>query len=551
MNIELILEDIKTQLVERLKALGYHDDGIDIILEVPKDKQNGDFSSNVAMRYARVARKAPFVIAQEIIDGLDKRALHMEKIEVAKPGFINFYLETDHLLKTINTILAEGADYGSLDIGAGEHYNIEFVSVNPTGAIHIGHARGAAAGDSLCRILQKAGYQVTKEYYVNDAGNQIHNLALSIEARYRQLFDQDVEMPADGYYGPEIIATAQAIQNEHGDKFLHMDGYQFFREYGVSSLLEGLRTDLKSFGVEFDVWFSEQSLYDNDEVKQVVSFLIEQGFTYQDDGATWLKTSEHGDEKDRVIIKSDGSYTYITPDIAYHKNKLDRGYTKLIDILGGDHHGYINRLKAAIEMVSGKGDMIEVELLQMVKVIQNGEEVKMSKRSGKAITLADLMDEVGKDPIRYFFAARSLNTQMDLDLDLAIRQTNENPVYYVQYAHARMASIFETAASRDMAYDPTRQHDFTTIDNDKAIDLIGVLAAYPETIKSAALARAPHRLVNYLYQLATAFHSFYNAEPVLQTDQLRTQERLALLKACQIVLRDGLSLIGVNAPDSM
>jgi arginyl-tRNA synthetase len=550
MTTEQLQEQLHEALAAALRTLPYYDESIAIELEIPKDKTNGDLSTNLAMKYARVARKAPLQIAEEIVAALTLSPRQFERIEVARPGFINFYVNPKLLLQTINQILEEQHAYGDSDLGKDEHYNIEFVSVNPTGAIHIGHARGAAVGDAMCRILTKAGYRVTREYYVNDAGNQIHNLARSIEARYRQLFDARHPMVEDGYHGPEIIDLAKRIRSEYGRRFLDEDGYEFFREYGVSTLLEALKADLERFGVTFDVWFSERSLYANNEVERVVTLLKEQGNTYEKDGALWLKTSEHGDEKDRVIIKSDGSYTYVTPDIAYHKNKLDRGYTKLIDILGGDHHGYINRLKAAIEMVGGKSDLLEVELLQMVKVLQNGEEVKMSKRSGKAITLGDLIDEVGTDPIRYFFAARSLNTQMDLDLDLAIRQTNENPVYYVQYAHARMHSIFETARVRKMPFEDGR-YEYETIDNDKAIELVAHLANYPQTIKHAASTRSPHRVVQYLYQLATLFHSFYNSEPIIQTDQLRSQERLALVKATQIVLQDGLALIGVSAPTSM
>lgn len=550
MNLEQLQLLLKESIQQSLVHLGYFDAAIEIELEIPKEKSNGDYSSNVAMRYARIARKAPFVIAEEIVKELTLNGLAIERVEVAKPGFINFYLSQSFMYETINVILDQGHNYGQLDLGKDEHINIEFVSVNPTGAIHIGHARGAAAGDSLSKIFQKAGYRVTKEYYVNDAGNQIHNLALSIDARYKQQFLDNVDMPEDGYYGPEIIEIARDIQKKYGDQYLHEDGYSFFRQYGVERLLAGLKEDLLKYNVEFDVWFSEQALYDNNEVEKVVEYLKDHNFSYELDGATWLKTSEYGDEKDRVIIKSDGTYTYVTPDIAYHKNKLDRGYTKLIDILGSDHHGYISRLKAAIEMIGGKSDLLEVELLQMVKVIQNGEEVKMSKRSGKAITLGDLMEEVGPDPIRYFFAARSLNTQMDLDLDLAIRQTNENPVYYVQYAHARINSIFETAKDRGIEF-VQQQYDFTSIANDKAFELVTLLANYPEAIKSAATSRSPHRLVNYIYQVATAFHSFYNSEQVIQTDHLKTQERLALLKACQIVLQDALHLIGVSAPNKM
>ena len=502
------------------------------------------------MRYARIARKAPIKIAQEIVDTINQDGLFIDKIIVANPGFINFYLDKSFLLDLIAEINLKKETYGNLDLGTNEHYNIEFVSVNPTGALHIGHARGAAAGDSLSRILQKAGYKVTKEYYVNDAGNQIHNLTMSIDARYKQLFDMEAAIPEDGYKGPEIIETAKKIKEQYGDKFINEDGYEFMRQYGVDSLLEGLKQDLKNFGVEFDVWFSEKSLYDKHVVKDTVKFLIDNNFTYEQDGAVWLKTSDYEDEKDRVIIKSDKTWTYLTPDIAYHKNKLDRGYTKLIDILGGDHHGYINRLKASIEMVGGKSDSLEVEILQMVKVLQNGVEVKMSKRSGKAITLADLVDEVGPDPIRYFFAARSLNTQMDLDLDLAIRQTNENPVYYVQYAYARINSIFRNAETS--GYDiENLPVTFSNITNEKSLDLVSILANYPEIIKQSATTRSPHKLTNYINQLASAFHSFYNAEHVLTTDQVKSLEHLALLNATRIVLKDSLSLIGVSAPNKM
>ena len=550
MELNQLLQNIKNEIKESLVKLGYFDESIDIILETPKDRSNGDYSANIAMRYARIARKAPIMIANDILENFNKDGLFIEKIIVANPGFMNFYLDKSFLLDTINEINTLKESYGNLNLGKNEHYNIEFVSVNPTGALHIGHARGAAAGDSLCRILQKAGYKVTKEYYVNDAGNQIHNLAISLDARYKQAFDLDVQIPEDGYNGPEIIATANDIKEKYGDKFLKEDGYEFFRKYGVDSLLDNLKKDLSDFGVEFDVWFSETSLYENKEVKSVVKYLKDNGFTYEKDGATWLKSSDYDDEKDRVIVKTDGSLTYLTPDIAYHKNKLDRGYTKLIDILGGDHHGYINRLKAAIEMVGGKSDLLEVELLQMVKVLQNGVEVKMSKRSGKAITLIDLIEEVGPDPIRYFFAARSLNTQMDLDLDLAIRQTNENPVYYVQYAHARINSIFENAKGKgiDTSVLP---NTFETLTGDKTYDLVSMLVNYPSIIKLAATTRAPHKLTNYINSLASAFHSFYNAEQVVTADHTKTLERLALLNATKIVIKNALSLIGVSAPDKM
>ncbi len=544
--VKMIKEEFKNSLIK----LGYFSDDIEIIIEVPKGKLNGDFSTNIAMKLARIARKAPLKIAEEIVENFNKDNLYINQILVAKPGFINLYLDKSFLTSIITEINTKQADYGKLTIGENEHYNIEFVSVNPTGSLHIGHARGASAGDSISRILKKAGFKVTKEYYVNDAGNQIHNLAVSIDARYKQLFGMDAKMPEDGYHGPEIIEAAKLLKKEYKDRFLKEDGYDFFKQYGVNSLLASLKKDLTDFGVTFDVWFSEKSLYDNHLVEETIEFLKANNFTYEKDGALWLKTTNYNDEKDRVIVKSDGTYTYLAPDIAYHKNKVERGYTKIIDILGGDHHGYINRLTAAIEMVSGKGDILEVEILQMVKVIQNGVEVKMSKRSGKAITLRDIIDEVGVDPVRYFFAMRSLNTHMDLDLDLALKQTNENPVYYTQYAHARINSIFTAAKQKGFDVEKLPQ-EFSTITSEKAFNLIQLLGNYPDVIKQGALQRAPHKITNYVNNLASAFHSFYNDEQVISTDHLKTMERLALLNATKIVLKDALNLVGVSAPDKM
>lgn len=550
MDIQELLIQIKEEIKDVLIGLNYYAEGDDILLEVPRDKTNGDYTTNVAMKYARVAKKAPRMIAEELIEKLDYKKLYISSVNIAGPGFINFFIDQSFLTNIISQINTLGSEYGKTNLGKGEHYNLEFVSVNPTGSLHIGHARGASAGDSVARILKKAGFEVTKEYYVNDAGNQILNLALSIDARYKELLGEDVTMPEDGYHGPEIIKTAQDIIDVYGDKFLHEDSLEFFRKYGVDSLMLGLKKDLDDFGVEFDVWFSEKSLYENDLVNKTVQFLIDNNYTYELDGAVWLKTSEYNDEKDRVIIKTDKTYTYVVPDIAYHKNKLDRGFTKLIDILGGDHHGYIDRLKAAIEMVGGSSDLLEVDLLQMVKVLQSGVEVKMSKRSGKAITLRDLIDEVGVDPIRYFFAMRSLNTHMDLDLDLAIRQTNENPVYYVQYAHARICSIFRSAKEKGFDLDnlPTT---FKTLEGDKTFELISELASYPQAITLAAKQRAPHKLTNYINSLASSFHSFYNDEHVVTDDIEKSKERLALLSAVRIVLKDALQLVGVSAPEKM
>jgi arginyl-tRNA synthetase len=550
MDLLKLQESLQQILIHALKELTYYDSNIPMTIEVPQDKSNGDLSTNVAMQYAKVARKAPRMIAEEIIKASDFTTLPITKTMIAGPGFINFTIDDTILLDLIPTIVTKGSSYGTLKQHKATKVNIEFVSVNPTGALHIGHARGAAAGDSLARIMTKAGFDVTKEYYVNDGGNQIHTLAKSIEARYKQLFDIDVDIPNDGYHGQDIIETAKAFKAKYKNQFIEQEGYDTFKSFGVKRLLEELKKDLTDFDVHFDVWFSEKSLYDQGAVKATVQALKDSGYTYEEDGALWLKTSSFNDEKDRVIIKSDGTYTYLTPDIAYHHNKINRGFDQLIDILGGDHHGYINRLKAAIEIVSGKKDILDVEILQMVKVLQNGEEVKMSKRSGKAITLRDLIDEVGKDPIRYFFAARSLNTQMDLDLDLAIRKTNENPVYYIQYANARINSIFKEAQKIGISLETVPTH-FNTLNHDKITDLLKYLATYPEVIESAAQSRAPHKITTFLDKLATHFHSLYNAFKFISEDIQKTTELMWLLKAIQIVLQDALDLIGVSAPEHM
>ncbi len=455
-------------------------------------------------------------------------------------------LEKDDFYSLINTIIAKGRDYGNTTIGNGQKVNIEFVSANPTGYLHIGHARGGAYGDALANIMIKSGFNVHKEFYVNDGGNQINKLGKSIEARYLELLGEENVLPEDGYHGKEIIQVAQNIIDASGDAYKE-DGFEHFKEYGLEFLLDRLKGHLVEYRIEFDEWFRERTIYQGD-LQETVKQIKDNGFTYESEGATWFKTSEFFDEKDRVMIKSDGGYTYIVPDIAYHKNKFERGYEVLIDVLGADHHGYMDRLRSAMEMIGKDSTKLEFQILQMVRVYQDGKEVKMSKRSGKAIGLKDLIEEVGVDPIRYFFAARALSSQMDLDLDLALRKSNENPVYYAQYAHARICSVLRLG--KEQGIEPTKVEVYDYL-NEKASGLLTLLSTYPRVIDECATKRIPHKLTNFIQELSSEFHSYYNAEKFLTENKTETNEKLRLIKAIKIVLNDALKLIGVSAPEKM
>ena len=552
--IELFKNTIKKAFFEAVEKLGYVDGNVvssleDIILEVPKDKDHGDYSVNVAMRLARVARKRPLDIANEIVSLINLEETHLSKIEIAGPGFINLTIDLNFLTNVVYKVNEEGSMFGSSKVGEGQFINLEYVSANPTGYLHIGHGRGAAYGDSLSRIMKKAGYKVVREHYVNDAGNQITNMALSIYERYKELFGLPIEMKDDYYHGKEIITIAEMLKEECGEKYLNNFDLTFFRKYGTEKLLNNLKNDLKSFNVEFDIWFSETSLYNEHAVENVLKFLGDNNYTYVQDGATWLKTSMYTDEKDRVIVKADGNYTYLLPDIAYHANKLSRGYTHLIDVLGADHHGYIDRLKAAVSMVGGNSDLIDVEILQMVRVLEDGVEVKMSKRSGKAITLKDLVDEVGSDALRYFYVEKSLSTHMDLNLDLMKQKSNENPVFYAQYAYARIKSIFRNYQESGKEFKAVSK--FNYLDLNKIKDLCLVLLQYQNVVEEAATKRLVHKMTHYISELAYQLHSFYNEEKVITENDELTNEKLTVLKAVEIVLKDALSLVGVSAPEKM
>ncbi|GIN63106.1 arginine--tRNA ligase [Robertmurraya siralis] len=554
-----IVEEVQSKLKDEIRAavikagLAQENELPNVVLEIPKDKTHGDYSTNMAMQLARVAKKAPRMIAEELINHFDKTKASIEKIEIAGPGFINFYMDNSYLTHLIPTILQAGENYGETTVGNHQKIQVEFVSANPTGDLHLGHARGAAVGDSLCNILAKAGYDVSREYYINDAGNQINNLALSVEARYFQALGLEKEMPEDGYHGEDIIGIGKKLAEKFGDKYVHVEEterFDTFRQYGLQYEMEKLKKDLEDFRVRFDVWYSETSLYHNGKIDTALQKLRDNGYIYEKDGATWFKSTELGDDKDRVLIKQDGSYTYLTPDIAYHKDKLDRGFEKLINIWGADHHGYIPRMKAAIQALGYPKDALEVEIIQLVHLYKNGEKMKMSKRTGKAVTMRDLVDEVGLDGVRYFFAMRSADTHMDFDLDLAVSQSNENPVYYAQYAHARICSILRQGEEQNITI--SKEVDLAQITAEKEIEVLKKLGEFPLAVAEAAEKRMPHRITNYIFELASTFHSFYNAEKVLDVENMeRTKARLALIKSVQITLNNALSLIGVSAPEKM
>ncbi|PFJ17506.1 arginine--tRNA ligase [Bacillus cereus] len=553
------LEQVKGLIKEEIQAavlkaeLATEEQIPNAVLESPKDKTHGDFSTNMAMQLARVAKKAPRMIAEELIANFDKEKASIEKIEIAGPGFINFYMDNGYLTDLIPTIVNAGEAYGETNTGKGEKVQVEFVSANPTGDLHLGHARGAAVGDTLCNVLAKAGYDVSREYYINDAGNQIHNLALSVEARYMQALGLNKEMPEDGYHGADIIGIGQRLAEEFGDRYAKADekeSYEFYREYGLKYELAKLQKDLESFRVKFDVWFSETSLYKNGKIDAALAVLKEREEIFEEDGATWFRSMTYGDDKNRVLIKNDGSYTYLTPDIAYHRDKLERGFDKLINIWGADHHGYIPRMKAAIQALGYAKETLEVEIIQMVQLYQNGEKVKMSKRTGKAVTLRELMEEVGVDAMRYFFAMRSGDSHLDFDMDLAVSKSNENPVYYAQYAHARVCSILRQGEELGLATGGDVNYKLVT--SEKEVELLKKLGEFPAVVAHAAQKRLPHRITSYAFELAATLHSFYNAEKVLNQDNLElSKARYELMKAVRTTLQNALAIVGVSAPEKM
>lgn len=536
-----ILEEITNLIKDSLKSIDIEDSNF--IVEIPNNKINGDYSTNVAMELAKKLHKNPREIAIDIVTNIKTDNI-IEKIDIAGPGFINFYLKREYLLNKINEVIKLDEEYGKSNIGNNKKINIEYVSANPTGVLHVGTARGASYGDALSRIMKFAGYDVTREYYINDGGNQINNLGLSIKARYDNICGLPLNMPIDGYYGEEIISIAQIIYDEYKDTKLNED-IEYFTEIGVTTLLNRIKKDLKDFRVEFDIWSSEKEIRKSGKIEQVLKKLEDMDNIYEQDDALWLKTTKYGDDKDRVIVKSDKTYTYLVPDIAYHLDKIDRGYDYLIDVFGADHHGYVPRLKASIEALGYDKDKLDVKLLQMVKLIRDNEEVKMSKRTGKTVTITELIEEVGLDVSRYFFATRSLDTQMVFDITLATKKSNENPVYYVEYAHARICSIINSVNNL------INVDKFETIESNYAIDLLKKVYEFKNVVETSATKQLPHLITNYVYELATLFHTYYAHEKIITEDIKYTSERIKLINAVKITIRNALNLIGVEALEKM
>lgn len=525
------------------------------IIEKPADKKNGDFSSNIAMAGARAFHGAPRMIAEAIVKNFSLDGGYIDRCEIAGPGFINFYLSDKYYSDVLKDIVASGDSYGRSDYGDGKRILVEFVSANPTGPMHIGNARGGAIGDCLASVLDAAGYDVQREFYVNDAGNQIEKFATSLEVRYLQECGKDIELPEDAYHGEDITVHARNFFSEVGDKYADCDSQErrdALVAYALPKNIAGLEADLGKYRIKYDKWFRESTLHKDGSVQKVIEALKERGVTYEQDGALWFKASEFGNDKDIVLIRANGIPTYIVPDIAYHYNKLvTRGYDKAIDVLGADHHGYIPRMKAALTALGLDADRLDIVIMQMVRLVRNGETIKLSKRSGKAITLNTLLEEIPIDAARFFFNLREPNSHFDFDLELAAKQSSENPVYYVQYAHARICSIIKKAAEEGVEVVTPSAEALNRLNSDEERDLISHLAGLTDEIIGAAKNYDPAKITHYVIDLATLFHKFYNAHRVVSEDKELTEARLFLCTAVKNTIKNILVMLKVDVPEAM
>lgn len=527
----------------------------EFIIEVPSNRENGDFSSNIAMAGARAFKSAPRKIAEAIQNNLDLENTYFEKCEIAGPGFMNFYLGQSYYGAIVEDVLEKGADYGKSDYGDGKRVLVEFVSANPTGPMHIGNARGGAIGDCLAAVLDRAGYYVEREFYVNDAGNQIEKFGLSLEVRYLQMYKEGVEMPEDAYHGADITAHAEAFAKEYGDKFVNSSTEERRKalvEFALPKNIAGLEEDLLKYRIKYNHWFKESTLHNNGAVSQVIGKLKEKGVTYEKEGALWFKASEFGNDKDIVLVRANGIPTYIVPDIAYHYNKLvTRKFDKAIDVLGADHHGYVPRMKAALTALGVDASRLDIVIMQMVRLVRGEETIKLSKRSGKAITLSTLLEEVPIDAARFFFNLREPNSHFDFDLDLAAEKSSENPVYYVQYAHARICSILKKAKEQGIELKDADKEQLALLTAPEEKELIRHLSMLTDEYISAAVAYDPAKITRYVIDLATLFHKFYNANRVIDENEALMCARLTLCKAVKQVIKNVLETLKISVPESM
>lgn len=547
MNVNEIESELKTILKEAVKnCFEVEIENVDIM--IPKDKSFGDYASNVAMKICGLVKQKPQEVASKLVTSIDLEKHQIKRIEVVGPGFMNFFLEENKLAALIKKIIEKGNDFGKGN-PIDEKIDVEFVSANPTGDLHLGHARQAALGDSICRCLSFAGYDVKREYYINDLGNQIDNLTLSALVRYKELFEIKEELPENGYHGKEIITLATKLKDKYGDSLLNdnsQECYENVKSFSVNYMLDEIKRILKEFRVTFDIWSSEKANKEAGYTEKALEKL--KPYIYQSEGATWLRTTDFGDDKDRVLIKTDGSYTYFAPDIGYHMDKMQRGYDRLIDLLGADHHGYINRMNAALMGLGFNKDTLHIELVQMVRLMENGQEVKMSKRTGKSVTIKDLVEEVGIDATRYFFVSRAASTHFDFDLGLAKATSNENPVYYAQYAYARICSTLESAKEQNIVLDTNS----TLINNPKELQLLKMLNEFPNVVEDAAKTLSPYKVCNYIQKVAALFHGYYADCRVIDKDNLLlSSQRLALLEATRIVLGNAFDLIAIEKKEKM
>ncbi len=529
----------------------------DYVIEEPREKEFGDFATNAAMLMAKEARMAPRKIAETIVANLNTEGTFISEVSVAGAGFINFKLDGSQLVKVLEMIDEQKENYGRIDMGKGEKVMVEFVSANPTGPMHMGNARGGALGDCLASVLDWAGFNVCREFYINDAGNQIEKFANSLEARYIQALkgEDAVEFPEDGYQGEDIRVHAKNFIEINGDKYLETSQEErkaALVDYALALNIAALKTDLEKYRIYYDVWFHESDLHSNGKAREVVKELTERGHTYEKEGAIWFRATDFGEEKDEVLVRANGFLTYFAVDVAYHRNKLvDREFKTAINIWGADHHGHVARLKAALAALGLDSDRLEVILMQLVRLVRGGEVVRMSKRTGKSITLNDLLEETSIDAARFFFNMRQANSHFDFDLELAVEQSNENPVFYVQYAHARICSILRLMAQENVNVKPAKDVDLKLLSCEQEIDLMKLLARFPEEIRAAAIGREPSRMTRYVMELAAGFHTFYGACRVKTDDQALMDARLVLVNATKTVIKNALTLLSIEAPEQM